>query len=252
MRYFQGIKEAAREIRRDLFKAPVVRSQSVQNIDLSEREVTAHEALNYSYTMAPGTIDQNPIIFLEALRDTGLFPQLLRTEYLAALSNWMSAELGFRLYPLNTSVNYSNQADTFHPELFTLKEGGAFSYSYPQRTIGMVQSMARVLATDNTSRRAFWPIFQQLDGIRASDLTRIPCTIGYQAIIRASGDDRFLHFTSLMRSMDFNRFWMTDLWMAAMVQREIRHYLPPEIKLGGVSQTILSFHFFNEGEEEIY
>jgi thymidylate synthase len=213
-----------------------------------------NEALNYGYTLLPGAVPDDPEAALVAV--SAAIPRFRDNHLRKLIADWMDRQVQVRLNPFGSGLSRNSwNSDDLHPDLAGLQEGGAYSYTYPERNVGMVETLAQQLYTDASSRRAFWPIFQPNDAFRAADLTRIPCTIGYQALIRevpAVGSQ--LHLTSLMRSMDYTRFWVTDIWMAYKLQKCLLDYLRPKpaAGLGQLSQLILSFHMFNEEGLEIY
>lgn len=247
MRLYQELDEAVSEITRDLFKSPTVHSTRVQHV---ETDVLGHEAMNYMYTIPTKAIPEKG----EDLAAFGAqhFPYWDR--HYRNLLEWLNAEKIARDEGPVLSSKIS--ADLLHPDLQKLMEGNHFSYTYAERLIGADRAISRALFNNPDTRRAFWPIFQPLDGIRAAELTRIPCSIGYQVVIReVPGQGPRLHLTYIQRSSDFARFWLSDVWFATRFQRnilqEVRYHYP-ELQLGHFSHIILSFHHFLEDKKEIY
>ncbi len=239
MRIFQKLDEAIEEIRRDLAKSPELISTRVQH---TQSAVTAKEAINYSFSIPAASMPTDH--FKLALIGKHYFESWSKVEQMVA---WMALESEKRLMPNSQSARYTGPSEIHHPELAGMKEGNHFSYTYRERMIGMLPAMESVLSEASDSRRAYWPIFRELDSYRASDYTRIPCTIGYHFMMREvpmKGPQ--LHITSMMRSCDFDKFFLADLWFTHLAQKELGKRLG--IPCGLVSMNILSFHMF-QGEE---
>ncbi len=245
MRIFQTLQEATSEIERDLFKAPVVLSTSVQHLKVN---TSAREALNYVYTISPGGMPTHAHDLVKFGQER--FPSWEKTSS-KQLVTWITSELESRLYPLKFKLQSSEAfTEEDHPVLSQLVEGNAYAYTYPDRLVGMVETLQNTLIVNPTSRRAYWPIFSQQDSFRAVYQTRVPCSIGYQVMVRQQpGIGPQLHLTYLQRSSDYYTFWLSDLWFAYKIQEYLSHSLVP-IELGGISHVILSFHYFPE--KEIY
>lgn len=243
MRVFDTLKEAALEIKRDLAKSPAVGVSRVQQFS---GDWTTHEAMLYSYTV------KNMESLETHLRD-GVGLGFYKVGELDHLRKWYSQEMVAR-----TEWRPGYISEKWHPSLMNVLEGNEPSYSYTDRLDGMVKVLANSLRTSEDSRRAFWPMFNQEDARRASRNTRIPCTIGYQAMIRKVEGDPFLHLVYLERSCDFDRFWYSDIWLARFLQVEILHLLNilrgfdglEGVQLGYTGHVITSLHSFID--EEVY
>jgi thymidylate synthase len=114
----------------------------------------------------------------------------------------------------------------------------------------MDAAVIAALRKNRDSRRVFWPIFRPEDAIRAGAPTRIPCSLGYQFVLRElAGDERLLLFY-LSRSVDFDTFWLSDLWLAHKMQVHVAGELSTNV--GYLSHFIISFHSFAVNDQEIY
>jgi thymidylate synthase len=228
MRVFQNMTEAYLEIKRDLAKSPSFVQTRVQHL---QKQANVREAMNYAYTVMEG---------ITAVQRSNL-------------KTWIPRELEARLY---WQPGLITEAD--HPALKQLLEGQEPSYAYTDRLRGAVDMFVDTLSTNTDSRRAYWPIFQPEDAVRAVRLTRIPCSLGYQMVLRSVGgrEDLFLHMTYIMRSCDFGTFWWSDVWLARQFQQHVlseiayRAGLSSEHgpRLGYFSHIILSLHSFIDGE----
>lgn len=251
MRYFTELHEAVPEILRDLYKAPVYRSERVQHRTDSGRKM--HEAQGYSYTIGPYGVPNEPreIIQIAAdyLGDNSIWQD---DDFRERVHNWMSTEVMNRLEPWPPMGD-----DSWHPVLRDMREGNEFSYAYRERMIGAVEQLTHTLLQEPTTRRAYWPIFEQHDARRSHLFTRIPCSLGYYAALREVDgyDEPSLHLTYIQRSCDADIFWLTDLWFADQLKSQlisnlIQNGLPAGE--GSTTHIILSFHKFVDPDAEVY
>ena len=248
MRLFQTLEEAAREVKRDLAKSPVVQSSRVQQFEVGGE---AREALGYSYSISE--FPEGLMVF----RDLGVQLGFWTEEEKHGLAAWLENERHIRLFWEPGAVNELN-----HPDLVKTIEGSEPSYVYTDRLRGAVEMMSETLWRSPDSRRAFWPIFYPEDSIRAPRATRVPCSIGYQLLVRYVNGKPHLHLIYLERSCDFDRFWITDLWLAREFQKQVYRMLKQrvsgerddhplhDIELGHVTHFVTSLHSFID--EEIY
>lgn len=242
MRIFQSITDAQLEIKRDLFKAPKLQSTRVQHID--DDRVMA-EATNYSYAVMAAGI---PVTARELVSTIAAYNDYW-AEHKEELQDFLSTELEQRVG--GPQARYP--AEYKHPELANMAEGNHYGYLYSERLFGFTQHIPALLNQFEESRRAFWPVFHPIDAIRSAAMTRIPCTIGYQWLIRPDptgmSDTPLLECTLLSRSCDFERFWASDLWFAAALTRKLAEELQVPTTMGNVSHFVVSFHRFLDGEE---
>jgi thymidylate synthase len=213
-------------------------------------ELTARERLGYQYSILNMTED------MDELMEIGKKYLPFYREYEKDIREWLSDEMHRRLTPAHYFNASSNREDPdyseiLHPFLRKTLEGNAPSYTYQQRLQGAAVHHVRALKKNPDTRRAFWPIYRGLDGTRMSDPTRIPCSLGYQPIIRDLGDGtQKLNMFYLERSCDYDRFWLTDVFLASKYQSMIAQRL--DVPKGSLIHYIISFHSFTVDNEEIY
>ena len=241
MRLFNDLMEAASEIKRDLAKSPLVTSTRVQNL---RAEGQLREALDYSYC-----IDAMPI-FATDLVQLGTHLGFWDKEQGDKLCLWLEDEFQAR-----TVWDPGTITEAAHPHLAQLNHGDEPDYAYTDRLRGSIEAITEALRNDPDTRRAYHPIFYPQDTVVASRLVRIPCSLGYQALIRQANDgEKYLHPTYLQRACDFDKFWLTDIWLARQWQRELQENLIDagldDIRLGNTTHFITSLHSFIT--EEIY
>jgi hypothetical protein len=144
----------------------------------------------------------------------------------------------------------NNYPERAHPTLSKMIEGHHWGYTYTERLYGAFPAIEMTLKTPY-SRRAWWPIFLPQDAIRASTMTRIPCTLGYHWNIRPSlfqeGQD-VLEVQLIQRSCDFDTFWLSDLWLTAQLTMALREWYNPDLLLGTITHTAISLHSFHPDE----
>lgn len=242
MRTFETLSDAASEIRRDVYKGPKVESTRVQGWE--GLELAGRERFGYTYAiMDPNSIPTSPA-GLVSFGMQNEFP--LYVEHCIEMENWLVLELDQRLHP---QVYLSSPpADALNPALAKAKEGDTYSYLYRERLAGMMKAMRATLLKNPDSRRAYWPMFQPLDALRASSPTRIPCTVGYEAMIRNVGGVEKLLWFYIERSCDFDNFWLSDVWFAHKLQEQLAQRL--KVEMGALIHFVISFHsFFSEGTE---
>jgi len=239
MRVFDTLEEAALEIKRDLAKSPLVESSRVQQFTV---EAQAREALGYDYTIRRFPMDRAE--FIREAVQLGFW----KPEEVPAFDEWLRIEQAARL-----SWQPGALTESLHPALIKTIEGSEPSYTYTDRLAGAVEALVASFKQSPDTRRAFWPIFNREDAVRASRETRVPCSLGYSLIIRVVNGERFLHLTYLERSCDFDRFWLSDLWLARKFQEHILFELRKDVnfrdlKLGHLSHFVISLHTFLDAE----
>lgn len=242
MRTFQSLDEAFQEIQRDVYKGVPIKSSRVQ------QRLEGHmvrERMGYEYTIAEGGF---PADVTELMKWAAPRLPFWEAHYNDILS-WLVAEETARIYPDNR-LFMKDATEALHPALKSTFEGNWPAYTYHERLLGMEPSMLSALMKAPDTRRAFWPIYRPEDGVRSSSPTRIPCSLGYQFVIRnLGGVDRLLMFY-LSRSVDFDTFWLSDLWLAHTLQERLAYQL--DVEMGYLSHYIVSFHSFSVDSQEIY
>lgn len=261
MRVFETLQEAIPEIRRDLGKSPTVKTSRVQHLEISD--FVAREAMNYGYTILGEGIPDDPQALMKIWQDE--FPEFVGRDG-STLQLWLQKEIQSRVHSERFYAGgaYTDSSpESLHPTLQNMLEGNHVSYSYRERLVGAVDQICYALLQNPDSRRVYWPIFREVDALRSADLTRIPCSLGYQLMIRdVPGQGPRLHLTYISRSCDFDKYWISDIWFANKFQRAILRRLTldwdgrpgvlPELKLGGTSHFILSLHRFEDADEELF
>ena len=205
MKIFTDLREAYSEIKRDLSKAPILEATRVQNKSV---HYEAHEAMGYHYTVLSFPVTSWDLIKL------GVEIGALNSGNNCNYHGWLRDERLARQYWQPGRIT-----EVLHRDLDGTLEGNEPSYTYTDRLRGAVGVMAQTLAKNPDSRRAYWPIYLPEDAVRGPRLTRTPCSLGYHLMIRNVNDKPQLHMTYLQRSCDFDRFWLSDIWLARQFQQ---------------------------------
>ena len=258
MRDFRDLREAGLEIRRDLYKGPEVVSSRVQQF-MDLEGLDGHERFGYSYSIHqdgfPGNVHQ-----LLKLGEELNFSDYQEEEGRKQMFEWLVKESIERTTnrPL-TGPRGMTEKD--HPHLISTLEGQWPSYRYSERLRGSIDILAIQLLRAPDTRRAYWPIFWQNDVYRAHAPTRVPCSLGYQFLIRRVNNDNVLLMLYYQRSADFEHFWLSDVWFAQQFQLALRSRIIKQadglstlnsLKMGAFIHFVASFHLFGDKLEEIY
>lgn len=242
MRVFESLSEAEIEIRRDIYKGIPVRSSRVQQ--RKDQDLRGRERLAYVYSII-GDFPATPLELVNFGKDRG-FP--LYQKYPSEMVTWLYAELAARLRP-ETAIG-QQPTECLNPALQTTIEGNYPSYTYAERLFGAMESMKAAILESPDSRRAYWPLFRPEDSLRSGSPTRVPCSVGYQALVRRVNDADELMLFYTERSCDFDHFWLSDVWLAHMFQ----HHLATQLgySTGQLVHMVTSFHSFLVEDEEVY
>lgn len=254
MRLYTTLAEAASEIQRDLKNGQTISGTRVQQ---RRGKFTFNERLGYDYA-----ISENESAWPETPGDLVNLGISLGFEtfkkYHAEYAIWLDREIEAR-----TRGNFGNPdmlTEPFHPALISTIEGNWPSYTYTERLSGAIPALVNALISAPDTRRAFWPIFRPEDALRASAPTRVPCSLGYQVLIRPTTLGPRMYLVYLERSADFDHFWLTDIWLARQFQKAVlqaaQHagvmYEGRQPTIGPVIHQLISFHSFEVAGTEVY
>jgi thymidylate synthase len=243
MRLFMNPAEALSEIRRDLYKGPKVTSTRVQN--RTDQQLPGRELLLYSYAIENNHWPENG----KGVVDLAL---KLKLDFYSkpGIANWLDTESVGRLAEV-----IGETSDHLHPALCQTFEGNWPSYTYGERLHGAQAALLMSLRASPDSRRAFWPIFRMEDSFRASAPTRVPCSLGYQTLIRNTPEGPRLLLIYFQRSADFDTFFWSDIWFAHKFQRSLCYHMRDiieDLEVGQLMHVISSLHSFTVENTEIY
>ena len=250
MRLFQNLSEAESEIRRDIAKGTPVESSRVQQ--RTGLKLQGRERVSYNYSIqelgngSDGELDTSAPALAKFGHQRG-FP--LYQGRVLEMAYWLDEERIARLHPY-ANLSGSHVTEKLNPALQTTYEGNHPSYTYLERLMGALPILVNTIRRNPDTRRAFWPIYQPQDAIRSAEPTRIPCSLGYELMLRSVGNHQELMMYYLERSCDFDNFWLSDVWLARQFQIEAAKQL--DVAPGQLIHYIISFHSFQVDDQEIY
>lgn len=145
--------------------------------------------------------------------------------------------------PLNPGNSYKIRADLWNNFL----EGtGKFSYQYAERlwTNNQFEHVIDTLKNDKGTRQAVLSVWNpdiDMDGKKTGGVSRVPCSLFYQFMIRNGR----LHCIYVMRSNDFLSHHAIDLYCATGLMEYVVKRLKdtyPDLKVGSLTYMGASLH----------
>lgn len=206
---------------------------------------------------------ENPPEFLEIIHASIKIEMSQTKEHAAELCNpklpWADEHFEERVsgQPLNPPPSHKNWLRG--NEEYMSGDSKKFSHSYPERfwsktlhsgirfPIGDLNDIITILKDDMNSRQAYLPIYFPED-LGASVLgERIPCTLGYQFIVRDGKLDVFYP----MRSCDVLRHLHNDLYMANRLAIFVKEKAQLDVKIGTLHFVATSLHCFTNDKNPL-
>lgn len=257
MRIFTDLKEAKSEITRDLSRALVQPSSRVQS---KTEESQVHEAVGYSYILNGRAFPVHPFALITiGLKLIPIWKQWELVGGPGTMSRWFTAELKDRL---TGNDGKPGRADAYHPELKKYMVDGIADYTYKERLpVNWPSRVAHQLYSVPDNRRVYLPIYWREDFGCVLEPRRVPCTLGYSFRYRVTEDGApHLEVHLLQRSVDFNKFWLSDVAFAFYFGQAVQQLLVTKDHQFAtlrhqditVIHHILSLHSFLQDEGEIF
>jgi thymidylate synthase len=200
VRVFHDFIEAKGELARDLQELGTNVFAGYQSKDVDKMDeaavaaLTTKELTNYGYVvLSPQRRDLHP------------------SQPWAGLE-WRDRLEGILGSPSNPGHAWQERREIWEP----LREAdGGFSYTYSERFfMARTRHVIEELKAHPTTRQAYISIWNpQIDTPRLGK-RRVPCSLGYQVMIR----DDMVHLTYHMRSSDFATHFDNDVWLALSFQ----------------------------------
>lgn len=132
-------------------------------------------------------------------------------------------------YPERFWPKYANVQNTGKPH-----HGVRFEY-------GDLEDLMVMLKKNPLSRQAYLPVWFPED-TGAVHGERVPCTLGYQFMVRGG----LVHISYFIRSCDFLRHFQDDVYMAARLAQHVASYLG--LGPGSLTMHIVNLHIFRGDE----
>lgn len=118
-------------------------------------------------------------------------------------------------------------------------EGQSYSHSGIRYDYGDLDDVVDLLAREPLTRQAFLPVwFPEDTGVVHGE--RVPCSIGYQFLIR----DGRLNVIYTIRSCDFVRYFRDDIYLACRLAQWVRSRIDEKLLMGWCTMNIGSLHCF--------
>lgn len=247
MRMYMDFKECREEIKRDLAEmGHTVKPKSYQNkIVEGNPDFETKELRNYVYTIIEPSIVE--------VRDFTTQP-------------WADAEAeerfcGERLNPgkaykhreeLWNEFMVEGKQDYTYPERFNPEIIELIDYEVDTYDIDQLNEIATELAENPDSRQCYLSIWEPGDIQYIGGKKRVPCTLGYQFMVR----DNELHITYFQRSCDFITHYSNDVYLALATAKElagrIHRWGGPLYNIGSFTHFIGSMHIYNKDIKGVF
>lgn len=239
MRIYQTLYDAVNETARDLkVRGITVRCKSYQDKKLEGDDQLVKELIGVAFKVDKPLLHREEVIHY-------LFPD---EEEAKKIIKYCKQEIKDRTsgIPMNPGNSYKIRADLWNNFL----EGtGKFSYQYAERlwTNEQFEHVINTLRNDENTRQAILSIWNpdiDMDGTKTGGLSRVPCSIFYQFLIR----NNRLHCIYFLRSNDMLSHHGIDLYVCTGIMEYVVKRLKdiyPNLKVGSLTYECGSLHEFN-------
>lgn len=119
-----------------------------------------------------------------------------------------------------------------------MEDSGKFSYTYSERMADQLLSAEKELKRNTNSRESFIGLWDIRNDWSRLSKRRVPCTIGYQFLIR----NGLLEITYLQRSCNFFKHYQNDAYLAVKLQQWMAEQVG--VEAGPFHHWLGSFHIF--------
>lgn len=236
MRVYKTLYDAVNETARDLtVRGITVECESYQDKKLEGADRFFKELIGVAFKVDKPLLNRDSVISY-IFRDPEEAKKIVR---------YCKQEIKDRTggKPLNPGNSYKIRADLWNNFL----EGGKkFSYQYAERlwTNDQFEHVIDTLKNDAGTRQAVLSVWNpsiDMDGSKTGGVSRIPCSLFYQFLIRNGR----LHCIYSMRSNDFLQHCCIDLYCASGLMEYVVKRLKgvyPELKVGSLTYMAGSLH----------
>ena len=236
MRAYKDMEEAVKENIRDLLvRGITTETKSYQDKKLTGKDRFVKELIGVSFR-----IDKPLLKRKEAL-------QYIFKDEADKIEKYCIQEVKDRVSgkQLNPGNSYKIRADMWNK---FLEGNNKFSYTYSERywNHDQLNTVIKTLKGDKGTRQAVLMVWDQnidMDSKKVGGGNRIPCSLGYQFLIR---NDR-LYCIYNMRSNDFLGHHVIDLWCTAELMKWMVEKLKPtykDLRIGSLIYQAGSLHAF--------
>jgi len=229
MRIFSNCRELLSEIMRDVSEqGTIVHPQTMQNQRVADNEeFQTKELLNYSYCLTSRADQEN------------LFISNPKQNFY-----WCKSEFSERISRswVNPGKAWLIRKDTWEP---FLSKAGEFCYTYNER-LNRYHNLEKIideLRVHGDSRQCYLPVFHPRDPSFIGGKKRVPCTLGYQFIIRNGK----MHIIYSQRSADVFLHFGNDIWLAWELMEYVAEMVG--VEPGFLYHNIASLHSYRRDWE---
>lgn len=234
MRIFKDMASMVGEVERDLKEMGIEYvSRSVQD---KKGQFKTKELMNYAYKL------QSADDWEDTLGNNQTLEQLA----------WMRQELEDRLledYRSFGSTQWNpGRAWELNYEFWEpFIHDGKFSYTYAERWRPQIPKVIQILRERPDSRHGIIEMWNStIDLKNVGGRKRVPCSMSYQFLLREGK----LHANYIMRSCDFHKFFLMDVYMTWRLGEYIAEAL--NVKMGSLTHFIGSLHAFEEDMTDVF
>lgn len=244
-RIFKDCLEMVREMDRELKVSGItVPVNHYQNQELSGDDRLTKELIGVSFVISKPYLGKREMLDFMFKDEAELIEKYCR------------AELSDRLdrSGVNPGKSWEVRRDLWQKLVSKTRQEGCFDYTYSERLhlsskgaeLHQLDNVIMTLRDDRHSRRAMVMIFNPEDTrATAGALTRVPCSISYQFLIR----DNRLHVIYYTRSNDFFKHFAIDIWLTEAMMDYVFNILAatyPSLKKGPLHYFAGSLHAYND------
>lgn len=230
MRIFSGLKEAYKEVERDLVemgssvKPETYQDQNVRdNPGFETKEIQGYTFMITSQVKLREDFEELGGKFAYILKE---FSDRVCIEY------------------LNPGNSWSERAKVWTPFIHK----GKFSYTYNERIREQLPIITQELIDRPSTRQAVLTIFDRHQDIaHLGGRARVPCSMHYQFLIRKRQGEALLDMIYVMRSCDIYTHLIYDIYLAMKLQEFVAHSIG--LEPGNYTHFIGSLHAYRKDYE---
>ncbi len=233
MRIYENCKQAINEVTRELFSRGVVAFDPTwQGKRVDEKEFSAKELLGTSYMISTPNDPEELFAFSKAN-----FKTCQSIEHAKAWSEQ-------RLSKPWENPEQCHEMPAVKDYWDALKESnGQYSYTYSERMLHW-KALAQKLKSNPYMRGCYMTIFETTRDFSNIGKRRVPCSLGYQFVIRPHLGRDQLYIIYLQRSCDLVNHYATDVYCALDLQNRVAREVG--VEPGPFMHFVTNLHAFRK------
>jgi len=237
MRIYSSVREAVKEIERDMFEMGIDNhAPTVQDLDVRDNsDYDSKELISYGYIIRDFTDIDKIFEFFFKSEEADRVKMYCQKELLERMS----------LKPKNPGVAWVYRKEYWDKFI----HGGKFSYTYSERMHDQFDKVLSELKNAPGSRQCLITIYDKHNDIdKLGGKERIPCSLYYHFMRRKVSGEDVLFMVYSMRSCDFYTHFPIDVWLAIEFGRMVATICGS--KLISFTHFISSLHAFRKDYKE--